>query len=85
MRIQLKLSRVGMNMQEATIVKWHKRRGEAFKEGDPLYEIETEKVTQEVQAPGDGTLLEIMVPEGEIAQVDSPVCSVDLTLSRSQT
>jgi len=85
MRVQLKLSRVGMNMQEATIVKWHKHSGETFKRGDPLYEIETEKVTQEVQAPGDGTLLEIIVPEGEIAQVDGPVCSVDLMLSRSQT
>jgi len=42
-------------------------------------------VTQEVQAPGDGILLEIIVPQGEIAQVDNPVCSVDLALSRSQT
>ena len=82
MRINLKLSRVGMNMQEATIVKWHKQRGEAFKAGDVLYEIETEKVTQEVQAPGDGTLLEILVPEGENAQVDAPVCSVDIDMSR---
>ena len=82
MRVNLKLSRVGMNMQEATIVKWHKQRGDAFKAGDVLYEIETEKVTQEVQAPGDGILLEILVPEGENAKVDGPVCSVDLNLSR---
>ena len=85
MRIQLKLSRVGMNMQEATIVKWHKQRGAAFKTGEALYEIETEKVTQEVQAPGDGTLLEIMVPEGAVATVGSPVCSVDIELPHSQT
>jgi pyruvate dehydrogenase E2 component (dihydrolipoamide acetyltransferase) len=78
MRVNLKLSRVGMTMQEATIVKWHKQRGEAFKAGDALYEIETEKVTQEVQAPGDGTLVEILVPEGEIAQVDKPVCTVEM-------
>ncbi len=83
MRISLKLSRVGMNMQEATIVKWRKRAGEAFKSGDILYEIETEKVTQEVAAPGDGTLLEILVPEGATVQVNAPVCSVDITLSRS--
>lgn len=83
MRVNLKLSRVGMNMQEATLIKWHKQRGEAFKAGDPLYEIETEKVTQEVQAPGDGTLLEILVPEGETAQVDAPVCTVDINPSRA--
>ena len=42
MRTNLKLARVGMNMQEATISKWHKQPGEAFTTGDVLYEIETE-------------------------------------------
>lgn len=82
MRVKLKLSRVGMNMQEATIVKWHKRSGDTFKAGDVLYEIETEKVTQEVQAPGDGTLLEILVPEGATAAVDGAVCSADIIPSQ---
>ncbi len=80
MRMNLKLSRVGMNMQEATIAKWHKQPGESFKAGDPLYDIETEKVTQEVTASGDGTLLEILVPAGENAAVGAPVCAVDMKL-----
>jgi pyruvate/2-oxoglutarate dehydrogenase complex dihydrolipoamide acyltransferase (E2) component len=80
MRVNLKLSRVGMNMQEATIAKWHKKPGEAFKAGDPIYEIETEKVTQEITATGDGTLLEILVPEGENAAVGATVCAVDMKL-----
>ena len=37
MRVTLKLSRVGMNMEEATIVKWYKRPGESFMAGEPLY------------------------------------------------
>lgn len=81
MRVNLKLARVGMNMQEATIVKWHRRTGESFKAGDALYDIETEKVTQEVTAPGDGRLLDIMVPEGGNARVNEPVCCVDLEMS----
>ena len=44
--MNLKLARVGMNMEEATIVKWHKQPGESFKRGEILYEIETEKVDQ---------------------------------------
>lgn len=80
MRVNLKLSRVGMNMQEATIAKWHKKPGEAFKAGDTIYEIETEKVTQEIAATGDGTLLEILVPEGENAAVGAAVCAVDMKL-----
>ncbi len=80
MRVTLKLARVGMNMQEATIAKWHKSAGESFKAGEPLYDIETEKVTQEVTAPSDGTLLEILVPQGENATVGAAVCAVDVKL-----
>ena len=78
MKVKLKLARVGMNMQEATIVKWHKQPGEAFNAGDVLYEIETEKVTQEVEAPGSGTLLEILAPQDTEAQVGEAVCVVDM-------
>ena len=80
MRVTLKLSRVGMNMQEATIAKWHKRPGESFQAADPLYDIETEKVTQEVTASADGTLVQIFVPEGETVAVGAPVCNVDLRI-----
>ncbi len=78
MKIKLKLIRVGMNMSEATIVEWHKQPGEAFQEGDALYAIETEKVTQDVQATGAGTMLEIIVPAGSDAQVGDAVCVVEV-------
>lgn len=77
MRVTLKLSRVGMNMEEATIVKWHKQPGQAFKAGEPLYEIETEKVNQEIAAPSDGTIIEIFAREGDIVKVGGQVCAVD--------
>jgi len=77
-KVTLKLARVGMNMSEATIAKWHKQPGESFKSGDVLYEIETDKVTQEVTATGEGTLLEILVPAGEIAAVGTAVCAVEM-------
>jgi pyruvate/2-oxoglutarate dehydrogenase complex dihydrolipoamide acyltransferase (E2) component len=78
MRTTLKLSRVGMNMEEATIIKWYKRPGESFKAGEPLYEIETEKVNQEIAATSDGTMIEVYAREGEIVKVGSQVCAVDL-------
>jgi pyruvate/2-oxoglutarate dehydrogenase complex dihydrolipoamide acyltransferase (E2) component len=77
MKVQLKLVRIGMNMEEATITKWHKQPGETFELGDVIYEIETEKVNQEVEAPAAGTMVEIRVPEGEIAEVDQTVCVID--------
>ncbi len=69
-----------MNMQEATIVKWHKQPGETFTKGDVIYEIETEKVTQEVEADRDGILVEILVPEQTEAAVGGAVCVVDVNL-----
>jgi pyruvate/2-oxoglutarate dehydrogenase complex dihydrolipoamide acyltransferase (E2) component len=80
MKITLKLARVGMNMAEATIAKWHKQPGESFRNGEVLYEIETDKVTQEVTATSDGVLLEILVPAGDIVEVGKPVCSVDVAM-----
>lgn len=82
MKINLKLARVGMNMQEATITKWHKQPGDTFRSGEPLYDFETEKVTQEVEASGDGTLVEILVPEGTEAQVGQAVCAVEMELTK---
>lgn len=77
MRQELKLARVGTNMEEATIVRWHKKPGEHFAAGDPLYDIETEKVTMAVEAPCAGTLIEIKVMEGENAAVGQAICTVE--------
>ncbi len=78
MRVSVKLARVGMNMEEATVTRWYRQPGESFRTGDILYEIETEKITQEVEATADGKLLEVSVPEGEIAKVGQQICVVDL-------
>jgi len=78
MTTELKLAAVSMNMEEATIVEWLKRPGDSFKKGEPLYSIETEKVVQEVEAPGNGTLIEILVPEDEDVAVGDAVCVVKL-------
>ena len=82
MKVNVKLARVGMNMEEATILKWHKQPGEQFATGEILYEIETEKVTQEIEATADGRLVEISVPEGEVAKVGQQICVVDIRASQ---
>jgi len=77
MKVSLKLPLFGMNMEEATIVKWRKQAGEAFRKGEPLYEIETEKVISEVAAPCDGTLLEIAADAETIVAVGDIVCHIE--------
>src|SRR3954462_553638 len=62
---EVKLPRLGQGMETGNIVKWLKSEGDAVKKGDPLYELDTDKVTQEVEASHDGVLLKIAVAEGE--------------------
>jgi acetyl/propionyl-CoA carboxylase alpha subunit len=58
----------GMNTTKVTVVRWIKNEGDAFKQGDPIVELETEKVSYELDAPEDGVLLKILVREP--AEVD---------------
>lgn len=77
MKVVLKLPRVSMNMEEATITGWLKRPGDALSQGEPLYSIETEKTVADIEAPCSGILLEILVPEGDNAEAGTPVCRVE--------
>jgi pyruvate dehydrogenase E2 component (dihydrolipoamide acetyltransferase) len=63
---EVKLPRLGQGMESGTIVKWLKAEGETVSKGEPLYELDTEKVTQEVEADSDGVLLKIVVADGEV-------------------
>jgi pyruvate dehydrogenase E2 component (dihydrolipoamide acetyltransferase) len=75
MAVEVKLPRLGQGMESGTIVRWLKQVGERVAKGEPLYELDTDKVTQEVEADADGTLLAILVPEGEVA-VGTPIAVI---------
>ena len=66
MATEVRLPRLGQGMESGTIVKWLKSEGEPVSKREPLYELDTDKVTQEVEAEADGVLLKIVVPEGEV-------------------
>src|SRR6478672_6521334 len=66
MATEVKLPRLGQGMESGTIVRWLKDEGAEVAKGEPLYELDTDKVTQEVEAEAAGTLLKIVVPDGEV-------------------
>ena len=66
MATEIKLPRLGQGMESGTIIKWLKSEGERVEKGEPLYELDTDKVTQEVEADASGVLLKIAVSEGEV-------------------
>lgn len=66
MATEVKLPRLGQGMESGTIVKWLKAEGDAVAKGEALYELDTDKVTQEVEAEASGVLLKIAIPQGEV-------------------
>jgi pyruvate dehydrogenase E2 component (dihydrolipoamide acetyltransferase) len=66
MSSEVKLPRLGQGMEAGTIVKWLKAEGERVEKGEPLFEVDTDKATQEVEAEASGVLLKIAVSEGEV-------------------
>ncbi|MBW2369546.1 MAG: 2-oxo acid dehydrogenase subunit E2, partial [Deltaproteobacteria bacterium] len=63
----------GMTMTEGKIVKWLKCEGEPIEKGEPLFEVETEKIVNEVEALHSGILFQIVVQEGETTAVGEVV------------
>ncbi|WP_462327625.1 dihydrolipoamide acetyltransferase family protein [Desulfobaculum sp.] len=73
---QVIMPKWGLTMKEGKIVRWLKAEGDAVTEGEPLFEVETDKITNSVEAPASGILFQIIVPEGDVAAVQAPVGTI---------
>lgn len=69
---------LGESVSEATIAKWFKKVGDSIKADEPLVELETDKVTMEVNAPASGALKSINVPEGKTVAVGALLGIIDV-------
>ena len=64
MAVDLKMPALSPTMEEGTLAKWLVKEGDAVKSGDILAEIETDKATMEFEAIDEGTIAQIVIPEG---------------------
>lgn len=71
MATEIRVPTLGESVSEATIGKWFKKPGDAVKADEPLVELETDKVTLEVNAPAAGVLGEIVAKEGDTVGVSA--------------
>lgn len=76
MATEIRVPTLGESVSEATIGKWFKKPGDAVKADEPLVELETDKVTLEVNAPSAGVLGEIVAKEGETVGVNALLGSI---------
>src|SRR5919205_3958728 len=65
MATEIRVPTFGESVSEATIGRWFKKPGDAVKADEPVLELETDKVTLEVNAPASGTLGDILAKDGE--------------------
>jgi len=76
MEIEIKIPSVGESVQEAVLVQWYKKNGDSVQKDEPIFIIETDKVTLEIVAEADG-ILKIMVSEGETVIIGAVVGTID--------
>src|SRR5690348_11119940 len=69
MAYELKLPDLGEGLTEGEVARWLVREGQEVAEDDPLVEIQTDKATVEIPSPAAGTVVRILVAEGEIVPV----------------
>lgn len=70
------MPKMGDAMTEGKVLKWRKRPGESVAKGEPIAEIETDKVNVDIEAEDAGTLVEILVGEGQTAAVGAKIATI---------
>ncbi|MEO5716837.1 MAG: dihydrolipoamide acetyltransferase family protein [Luteolibacter sp.] len=71
MSVNIEMPKLSDTMTEGTLIKWHKQVGDTVEIGDILAEVETDKATMEMEAFDDGVITEILIKEGEKANIGS--------------
>lgn len=66
MPVPVTIPKATLSMEEGAIARWLKAEGEVVAQGDPLFELETDKAVAEVESPVNGTLLRIIIPAGPV-------------------
>ena len=77
MATEVKVPALGESVTEATVAKWYKKVGEAVAADEPIVELETDKVTVEVNAPVAGAIAELVVEEGDEVEVGALIAHID--------
>lgn len=77
MEKQLALPRLRPEMTSGVLCAWLKEEGEAVKAGEPIYEIETDKVVNQIEATEDGVLKKLLRDEGDEIGAGEPVAILE--------
>jgi pyruvate/2-oxoglutarate dehydrogenase complex dihydrolipoamide acyltransferase (E2) component len=74
----------GVTSTKAIVVRWLKREGDPVKIGDPLVELETEKVSYELESPSTGTVTKVLAQETAEVPVGDPLCEIQEAATKTK-
>ncbi|MEO0332026.1 MAG: biotin/lipoyl-containing protein, partial [Bacteroidota bacterium] len=74
--VEMVLPAMGESIMEATVLQWLKKEGDTIEEDESILEVATDKVDTEVPASYSGILQQILVQEGNVAQVGAPIAVI---------
>ena len=84
-RLEFTMPKMGESITEGTIISWLVQEGDSFNEGDILCEVATDKVDNEVPAPGDGVMLQHLVKANDIVPVGAVIAVLELSKQVKET
>lgn len=77
MKKNVKMPKLRPDMQEGVLCAWLKEEGDEVKAGEPLFEIETDKVVNQIESTESGILKKQVFEEGDTVQVETPVAILE--------
>jgi 2-oxoglutarate dehydrogenase E2 component (dihydrolipoamide succinyltransferase) len=75
--VDLVMPKLGESIMEATILKWHKKSGDAVKQDETVLDIATDKVDSEVPSTAAGTITEILYKENDVVPVGTVIARIE--------
>jgi pyruvate/2-oxoglutarate dehydrogenase complex dihydrolipoamide acyltransferase (E2) component len=76
--VEVTVPQMGEGLHEVLIVEFQKKPGDAVRRDEPIYHMETDKATMEVESPLDGVLIEWLAQEGDTVPIGSPIARMDV-------
>ncbi|MBT3926391.1 MAG: biotin attachment protein [Rhodospirillaceae bacterium] len=78
MRVKVKVPRLGLTVEDAIVMEWHKKVGDSVEAGEVIGVIEADKATVELESPASGTVTEIIGEIGETYEVGEPLAVLEV-------
>lgn len=77
MTVEILVPKLGMGVEELELVKWYKKEGETVKKGEPVVQVMTSKITNDIEAPADGVLGKIYAQEGDTIKPNQKIAEIE--------